>query len=244
MLKVSTFALNCLFLLTSATAWSADYEAPAVIKAFDRAVLSGELAAKVVRLPLRPGDAFAKGDLLVALDCELYKAQADKVAAEVAAAQIKYENAQDLNALYAIGAVDVALTESEYAQSQAEQRIAKLNTERCQIRAPWRGRVVALLINAHENIRQQQALIEIVGDRKLEAEVVVPAAWLAWLKTGMPLHLQLSEVAVQVDAKVAAITPAIDSVSQTVIVRVALPVDSNLIPGLSAIAIFNVPQTQ
>ncbi len=244
MLKLSTFVVNVLFLLTSLTAWSADYEAPAVIKALDRAVLSGELAAKVVVLPLRPGDAFAKGDLLVALDCQLYKAQADKVAAEVAAAQIKRDNAHQLNALNSIGAVDVALAESEYSQAMAEQRIAKLNTERCQIRAPWSGRVVTLLINAHENIQQQQDLIEIVGDRKLEADVVVPAAWLAWLKTGMPLQLQVSDVVVQVDAKVAAITPAIDSVSQTVLVRVALPDDSKLIPGLSAVARFNVPQTQ
>lgn len=244
MRKACIVVLSVSFLLVSGASVGADYEARAVINAVDRAVLSGEIAARIDRLPLRPGDAFAKGDLLVALDCALYEAQTAKVSAEVKAARIKRNNAQDLNALQSIGSLDVALAQSEYAQSLAELRIAKLNTSRCEIRAPWGGRVVSLLVNAHENIRQQQALIEIVGDRQLEAEVVVPAAWIAWLTPGVPLQLQVDDIASQVEASVAAIIPAIDTVSQTVLVRVALPVDSNLIPGMSAIARFDVPQAQ
>ncbi|MBQ0784347.1 MAG: efflux RND transporter periplasmic adaptor subunit [Amphritea sp.] len=244
MLKVSVLALSVACVLAPGVSFGADYEARAIINAIDRAVLSGEVAAKVKRLPLRPGDAFAKGDLLVALDCRLYKAQTAKVSAEVKAARIKRDNAQDLKALNSIGELDVALAQSEYEQSLAELKISKLNTERCDIHAPWGGRVVSLLINAHENIRQQQALIEIVGDRQLEAEVVVPAAWLSWIKPGISLQLFVDDVAVQVAATVAAITPAIDTVSQTVVVRLALPDDSNLIPGMSAIAQFDPSQTQ
>lgn len=244
MLKVSVLALSVACVLASGVSVGADYEARAIINAIDRAVLSGEVAAKVKRLPLRPGDPFSKGDLLVALDCRLYKAQTAKVTAEVKAARITRDNAQDLKALNSIGELDVALAQSEYEQSLAELKISKLNTERCDIHAPWGGRVVSLLVNAHENIRQQQALIEIVGDRQLEAEVVVPAAWLSWIKPGISLQLFVDDVAVQVAATVAAITPAIDTVSQTVIVRLALPDDSNLIPGMSAIARFDPPQAQ
>lgn len=244
MLKVSVLALSVACVLASGVSLGADYEARAIINAIDRAVLSGEVAAKVKRLPLRPGDPFAKGDLLVALDCRLYKAQTAKVTAEVKAARITRDNAQDLKALNSIGELDVALAQSEYEQSLAELKISKLNTERCDIHAPWGGRVVSLLVNAHENIRQQQALIEIVGDRQLEAEVVVPAAWLSWIKPGISLQLFVDDVAVQVAATVAAITPAIDTVSQTVVVRLALPDDSNLIPGMSAIAQFDPSQAQ
>lgn len=244
MLKVSVLALSVACVLAPGVSVGADYEARAIINAIDRAVLSGEVAAKVRRLPLRPGDPFAKGDLLVSLDCRLYKAQTAKVTAEVKVARITRDNAQDLKALNSIGELDVALAQSEYEQSLAELKISKLNAERCDIHAPWGGHVVSLLVNAHENIRQQQALIEIVGDRQLEAEVVVPAAWLSWIKPGISLQLFVDDVAVQVAATVAAITPAIDTVSQTVIVRLALPDDSNLIPGMSAIARFDPPQAQ
>ena len=231
-------------LLLLPAAARAEYEARAVIKALDRAVLSGELAAKVENLPLRPGDTFIKGESLVELDCGLYQAQADKVYAEVRAAKIKRDNARELNALNSIGEMDVALAQSEYAQSLAELRIARLNTERCTITAPWDGRVVSVQVNAHENIRQQQELIEIIGDRQLEAEIVVPAAWLSWLAPGQAIQLQVDDRAEPASAEISAIIPAIDAVSQTVLLRAMLAQDNQLIPGMSATAVFNAPSTQ
>lgn len=232
--------------LASAAASASEpaYEARAVIQAVDRAVISGELAAKVIKLPLRPGDRFVTGDLLVELDCELYAAQKAKINAQVRSARIMHDNARELSALNSIGALDVAVAQSDYAQALAELKIADLNTDRCEIRAPWDGRVVSLMINAHENIRQQQELIEIVGDQQLEAEVVVPAAWLTWLEPGLPMRLQVDELAVSVDAEITAISPAIDTVSQTILLRATLIKNLNLIPGMSATAYFDLPVTQ
>lgn len=228
-------------LLASGTVSADGLEARAVIKAIDRAVLSGELAARVASLPLRPGDAFQKGDLLVELDCRLYKAQEAKVAAEIKAARSKRDNARQLKALNSIGELDVALAQSELEQALAEGRIAHLNTQRCRIHAPWNGRVVNLLVNAQENIRVQQELIEIVDDGQLEAEVVVPSAWLAWLEPGQALSFMADDVERQVDAHITAISPAIDAVSQTVLLRAELPTHSGLIPGMSATARFEAP---
>lgn len=230
-----------LALLASAASAQAEYQARAVIKSLDRAVLSGELAARVQRIPYLPGEAFERGAVLVDLDCSLYDAQAEKVAAEVQAARIKSENARELDALNSIGGLDVALAQSEYAQALAELKIARLNTDRCVIKAPWRGRVVGLRVNAHENIRQQQELIEVVGDQNLEVEVVVPAAWLNWLTVGQPISLLVDNLAEPESAEVRAIIPAIDAVSQTVLLRAKLPQNTQLIPGMSTTAVFSEP---
>lgn len=221
-----------------------EYKARAVIKARDRAVLSGELAARVTGLPKRAGESFKQGELLVGLDCALYEAQAGKVAAEHNAAKIKLENARQLNELRSIGSLDVALAQSEYAQTQAELRIARINTQRCRITAPYDGKVVTVLINQHENIRQQQELIEIIADRRLEAEVVVPATWLGWLQPAAPLTLQIDETGARVEATIAAISPAIDPVSQTLLLRAELAQPAELIPGMSATAYFGPAGTQ
>lgn len=222
-------------------AWSGhaeEYKARAVIKALDRAVLSGELAARVNQLPKRVGDSFREGELLIGLDCSLYEAQAAKVAAENKAARVKLDNARQLNELRSIGSLDVALAQSEYAQTQAELRIARLNTERCSIKAPYAGKVVTVLVNRHENIRQQQELLEIVADQRLEAEVVVPATWLTWLQPELPLTLALDETGARVEATLAAISPAIDPVSQTLLLRARLAQPSGMMPGMSATAYF------
>lgn len=230
--------------LLGGAAQAADNEARAVIKALDRALLSSELAGRVTSLPRRAGDAFKKGDLLVALDCDLYQAQAAKVAAEHKGARLKMENARQLKELRSIGALEVTMAESDFAQTQAALRIAQLNAERCSIRAPWPGRVVAVHVNPYENVRQQQELIEIINDRQFEAEVVVPANWMRWLKPGTPLELRVDETGTTASAKVTAITPAIDAVSQTVVLRATLADGSQLIPGMSATAAFNLPPAQ
>lgn len=216
----------------------AEYSARAVIKASQRAVLSGELAARIERLPLRAGDAFAKGDVLVALDCALYQAQTEKVAAELEAARIRRDNANEMQRLNAIGELDVALAMSEFAQAQAELKIARLNTSRCSIRAPWDGRVVTVLVNEHEVIRQQQELIEVLSTDALEAEVVVPAEWLRWLRSGQALQLQVDSMEKRVEGRVIALNPAIDAVSQTVSLRAELIDAGDLVPGMSASAVF------
>lgn len=217
---------------------NAEYTARAVIKASQRAVLSGEVAARVKHLPLRPGDAFARGDVLVALDCALYQAQAEKVAAELHSARIRRDNASELKVLSAIGEIEVALAISDFAQAQAELNIARLNTSRCTIKAPWDGRVVSVFVNEHEVIRQQQELVEVLKSGGLEAEVVVPAEWLRWLKPGMPLQLQVDSIDAAAEARVIALNPAIDPVSQTVTLRAELIETGLLVPGMSASAVF------
>lgn len=226
-------------LLLSGTA-AAEPEARAVVKSLDRAVLSGELSARILKLPKRAGDSFKKGDLLVGLDCSLYKAQAEKVAAENRAAEIRLENAKQLNELASIGTLDVALAQSEYEQSQAELKIARLNTRRCNIRAPYSGRVISIMVNRHENIQPQQELIEIVADTRLEAELVVPASWLKWLKPGIHLEMKVDETGQTHKAHVVAINPAIDPVSQTLTLRAKFSSSENLTPGMSATAFFKL----
>lgn len=225
------------------TAHAAEGEARAVITALDRVLLSSELAARVAKLPRRAGDAFKKGDLLVALDCDLYQAQAAKVAAELQGARLKRDNARELKELRSIGALEVSMAESDFEQIQVTQRIAQINASRCSIRAPWAGRVVAVHVKPFENVRQQQELIEIINDSRFEADVVVPAQWMRWLKPGTPLELRVDETGTSVSAKVAAITPAIDAVSQTVVLRASIANGSRLIPGMSATAVFSPPNT-
>ncbi|MFC4260926.1 efflux RND transporter periplasmic adaptor subunit [Marinobacter lacisalsi] len=228
------FGVGC----SAVTPALAEYKARAVVQAVNRAELSSELAGRITRLPHRMGDAFSKGDVLVGLDCRLYEAQASKVAAELDAAKVKLESTEELKELNAIGDMDVALAESEYAQSRAELSIARINTRRCNVQAPWDGRVSELRVSRHENVQQQQPLIIIVDDSSLEAEVVVPAAWLAWLEPGQEVELRAESLGVTAEARVSAISPAIDAVSQTVLLRATLSPDAALVPGITATAVF------
>lgn len=219
--------------ITATSVCAEDIEARAVIKAIDRATLSGELVARIVKLPKRAGEGFKKGDNLVMLDCSVFEAQKDKVSAERQVAQVKVQNARQLNKLRSIGAVEVALAEAELKKSDAELRIASLNTQRCNIKAPYDGKIVRLMANEFE-IVGQQPLIEIVGTQRLEAEIIVPAQAINWLKTGSPVQLKLDETGKEVTADISYINPVIDPVSQTLQLRSILNNVQDAVPGMSA----------
>ena len=220
----------------SGGAAASEYQARALIKAVDQAVLSAELAAKVIRLPLQAGDTFKTGDLLIGLECSLYEAQALKVEAEQKAAIIKLENVQKLNRLRSVGAIEVGLAKSHLDQVEASLRIAQLNAERCYIRAPYNGKVISHEINRFETVDPQQELIQIVNNEQLKAEIIAPADWLSWLTKDMPVKLYIDRSDIVAEGYLSAISPAIDPVSQTVVLHIKLPFNPDLVPGMSATA--------
>lgn len=211
-----------------------------LLVATHKATLSSELAARVVELPKKMGESFKQGDTLVALDCRLFEAQQDKVSAEVKVAQIRLENTKQLNQLRSIGTLEVAIAESELQKIIAEQRIAQLNVERCEIKAPFDGAVEQLDISPFEVVQQQQALLKIVGVSRLDADIIVPAEWLSWLKIGASTRLQVEETQQVLQAFVSHIGPSVDPTSQTVQIRASIKdVPAKVLPGMSVLAKFN-----
>ena len=106
-----------------------DIFARGLIKAKSRAVLASEIGAVVNKTPLRSGDQFKKGDLLIGFDCRLLKSQKDKVEAQTKASKAQLANARDLEKMRSIGALDVTLAKADYDKARAELKIASLNVD-------------------------------------------------------------------------------------------------------------------
>ena len=233
--------------LSSAVTTSAEAQellsARAVLTASERATLSGELTANVLELPFSMGTKFTKGDALVKFDCVLYEAQALKVAADVSLARARMDNAEQLNKLGSIGAFDLAQARGELARARADLELARINTERCVIAAPFDGAVVDLFIKEHEKA-EQQPLIEIVCSRGFQAEVVVPASWSLWLKPGTAFELITDETEKRVPARVGQVNPTVDTVSQTIKLVADLEESDGIMAGMSATALFAPPSRQ
>ena len=227
------------------TVQAADYQARGMIVSLQQATLSSELGARITRLPKRLGERFEQGDLLVQLDCELFDAQLQKVAAEKKAAKAKFDNAEELQSYRSISTLELAQASANWQQLQAEHRIARINQRRCRIRAPFDGVVADLQVQAHESVKPQQPLIDIVGHQQLEARVIVPATWIRWLNVGQALTLTLEETQKQLAANISHIGPNIDPGSQTLTVRARLAQTGEqiVLPGMSAMAQFeSVPE--
>ncbi len=208
----------------------------------DEVELSSEINAKIAALPFRDGDAFRAGQMLVSLDCSLYAAQLHKAQAEAGAAHELLEVDQRLAQLHSVGELEVEQADAKMKASTAEVAYMQATVQKCVISAPFDGRVTKRTASPQQFVEAGKPLLTIIDTGHLELKMIVPSKWLAWLKAGHPLSVQVDEVGKTYPARVARIGARVDPVTQTVDVTAALAGNApELLPGMSGWATFAAP---
>ena len=238
LLKHLASLLTILFFL-SFPAYSQDMESRALVVASQEAVLSSELAARIENIAVKEMQRFQKGDLLIQFDCSLYEAQKDVVSANANGALIKLKSDEQMLQMRSIGKYELELSISEYEKAKSELRIAELNVERCQIKAPFDGAVEEVVVNTFETIQPQVELMKIIQTDILELEMVVSSEWISWLTIGHPIKVYIDEIQKEFNASISGIGANVDPVSQTIQLKGTITDASPaLLPGMSGRVVF------
>ena len=214
-------------------------ESRALVVASQEAILSSELAARIENIAVKEMQRFKKGDLLIQFDCSLYEAQKDVVSANANSALIKLKSDEQMLQMRSIGKYELELSISEYEKAKSELRIAELNVERCQIKAPFDGAVEEVVVNTFETIQPQVELMKIIQTEVLELEMVVSSEWISWLKIGHPIKVYIDEIQQEFNATISGIGANVDAVSQTIQLKGTITDTSPaLLPGMSGRVVF------
>ena len=214
-------------------------ESRALVVASQEAILSSELAARIENIAVKEMQRFKKGDLLIQFDCSLYEAQKDVVSANANSALIKLKSDEQMLQMRSIGKYELELSISEYEKAKSELRIAELNVERCQIKAPFDGAVEEVVVNTFETIQPQVELMKIIQTEVLELERVVSSEWISWLKIGHPIKVYIDEIQKEFNATISGIGANVDAVSQTIQLKGTITDTSPaLLPGMSGRVVF------
>lgn len=223
--------------LAAAPASAETLAARALIKPRTQAVLSSEIAGRILRLPPREGDRFRSGDTLVEFDCGWFNAAQAAAQAGLDHAQAKLSGLASLAAMRSAGGMDVALARAEVERAKAELRTAGLSVRHCIVTAPFNGRVVDLRARAFESVAANTPLLSILDDGDLEASLVVPSSWLTWLKPGYPFDIDIDETGRRHAGRVSRLGASVDPVSQTVAVFGTIDdIGPTLVAGMSGTA--------
>ena len=196
--------------------------------------IAAEIGAKISRLPVAEGSAFKAGQLLIAFDCSLQKAQLQKAQAELQGAEQTQQTNQRLSELNSIGKLDLDLSRSALGKARAEVGANQAVLAKCAISAPFAGRIAEQKVREQQFVQPGQALLDIIDDSVLELEFLVPSRWLSWLHVGGSFQVQIDETRKSYPAKFTRIGARIDPVSQSV--KVAAAIDGRfpeLIAGMS-----------
>lgn len=187
-----------------------------IVRALDEAWLSSDLGLPIEFLPLKEGDSFRRNDVLVRFDCGTLKAQLKAAEARLQAEVIGLKNNKQLKAHNAIGQFDVDISGAKVEQAEAERDVIAVSVQRCEIRAPFDGQVAQLGAHLHEVPERGSRFMQILDSTALEVDMILPSAWLKWLKPGTRFEIQIDELQEARPAEVARIAAAVDPVSQTV----------------------------
>ena len=184
--------------------------------------IAAEIGAKVSNLPVTEGGAFKAGQVLVQFDCSLQRAQLDKAEAELQGAEQTLKSNLRLEQLNSVGQLELDLSKSASNKAKAEVGANKAVLAKCQVNAPFAGRIAEQKVREQQYVQPGQALLDILDDSVLELEFLVPSTWLRWLKVGGSFEVQIDETRKTYPARFTRIGARVDPVSQSVKVAAAI----------------------
>lgn len=229
----------CLLVANTSVTHAFEYEARALLKAQKQTVLSSQIGGKIKSIKYRDGDSFKKDNTLVAFDCSIQKAKYNKALAEKSRAMKKLENQQKLAAYNAGSVLELDLAKEELKMAKAEVSVNWSMMKMCSIKAPFNGKVVEVIAQPHQSVNAGVELMEIIDNGPLEINMIIPSAWLSWVRKGASFRVKVDETGQYYSGKVNKIGAKIDAVSQTVKIYGLLDkAYSDLIAGMSGVAYF------
>jgi membrane fusion protein, multidrug efflux system len=196
--------------------------------------LAAEINAKVQSLPFKEGQGFEAGAALVVFDCVVQKAQLARVRAELEIAKRNADTNERLLKLGNISRVQTQNSLSEFARAQAQVDELTAIVSKCEIVAPYGGKIAEQRARVEQFVQVGQPVLEILDDSGLELEFIAPSMWAPWLKPGRVFTIAIDETGKTYPALVTRVAARIDSVSQTF--KVVAQIDgefADLTPGMS-----------
>lgn len=196
--------------------------------------LSSETAARIDRITHRAGERFTKGEILIEFDCVVQRAQVAKARAVLKAAEKTYAVNRRLYEMKSLSGLELEVSAAEIDKAKADLAVADATQSKCVVEAPFTGIVVEQKAREAQYTTPGQPLLEVVDDKALELEFIVPSAWLRWLKPGFVFQVAVDETGKTYRAHVALLGGKVDPVSESI--RITANVDGDihdLIPGMS-----------
>ena len=192
------------------------YEIRGIIAAVNEATYTTDLGAPASKVTYREGDSFNKGDVLIAFDCRRQNALLHSLKASQKEMEVRLEGNIYLERRGAAGRRDLEVSRARADKAAHDAKALEVRLERCVIKAPFDGRIRALVIHEHETPVSGKPILDIIGTHDMELQLIVPSLWLVWLEEGTRFTFKVDETGREYEARVRRIGASVDPVSQTI----------------------------
>jgi membrane fusion protein (multidrug efflux system) len=165
-----------------------------------------EVSGRIMRIDYRDGQMVAAGDLLLALDDRLVRAELAQAQAEADLAASNFRRAQDLFGRQFISSrgLDEARANAEIAAARRD--LAKARLARTELRAPFAGRVGLRQHSVGDYVKEGELVAVLEDSRRMHFDFRVPERFADLVRVGQRLVVQTE----QADRSMAAQVGAVD----------------------------------
>lgn len=174
------------------------------------------------------GQQVKKGDLLFELDTRSADALIAKAEVAVEFAQKNFARKQQLNATDNISRKLYDEAEQLLQNARKDLLNAKTQKDLLQIKAPLSGTVAVIHFRVGEAVSLNTVLADLIDLDRLDIAIHVPSQEAASLRLGQSVEISTGSIQ---PGKLAFISPQVDPLTDTVLVRATLNKDSGLRPG-------------
>ncbi len=208
--------------------------------------VASKILATILTLNVRPGDTVKKGDLLITLDDRDLRARMQQTRNAFEAAKATYDKAVRDRQRYESLLKTQSVTQNAYDEMVSAERIAQARLEQAQeqvneaevmlsyakIYAPVDGTVIEKFSDPGDLASPGKPLLTMYDPNNLRVEAAVREQLSGRLKIGQKVNVRIDAVNREMQGTVNEIVPSADPASRSVIVKVEIPRETGIFPGM------------
>ena len=212
------------------------YETSGTVKAKNVGVIASKIMGSVTSVAVQEGQHVGRGQTLLTIDDSEFAQKAKAAASAVESARQQKQLADVTFSRYAKLYEEKALSGQEFDQVETQKKIAESELERAKamlreaqtyqeyahVRAPFAGVVTGKKIDAGSMAMPGMQLFTVEDTSAFLVEAAVDEKLSSRIKAGTPVELVIAALNQTAKGKVSEIVPAIDPMSRTFIVKVAV----------------------
>jgi membrane fusion protein (multidrug efflux system) len=206
------------------------------------ATVGAPMAGRLEQFPLHDGDRFKAGDTLARFACAEREGAQAHARATLDLKRRILGNKQQLRSLGNSTGVELDIAAAEVTEATADAAIAQAMSANCTVTAPFTGRIAGVSVHAFQFLPLGAPMLDILSDRDLELEMIVPSRWLTWLKPGAGFDVAIDETTRTYPAELIRLSGKVDPVSRSIKVYARIKGQTDdLLPGMSGRALITAP---
>lgn len=194
------------------------------LRSDESVVIRPEIGGRVVEIGFKEGQAVRAGQLLIALDASIYRAQLDQARANFELARRNNERAQELLGRKLIAQADHDQASANFDAASAAVALAQARLDQCRIVAPFAGVTGLRMVSPGDFVSAGQDLVNLEDLSTLKLDFRLDEAALPALAVGQSLSLSVDSYPGQTfAAELYAIDPRVSAETRSIGLRARLP---------------------